>query len=119
MQLFDRQSATSIDTFAVPEAMDPAFATGFGDLTVHEVATDPQHDRRAYLSYYAAGLRALDIQCADPGDNSTCRLVEVGGYLDEDGNDFWGVEAYRRAGSKSTFILGSDRASGLWIFRRE
>ena len=119
VQLFDRQSATSIDTFAVPEAMDPAFATGFGDLTVHEVATDPQHDRRAYLSYYAAGLRALDIQCADPGDNSTCRLVEVGGYLDPNGNDFWGVEAYRRAGSESTFILGSDRASGLWIFRRK
>ena len=31
---------TSLDTFAIPEAMDLTLASGFGDLTVHEVATD-------------------------------------------------------------------------------
>ncbi|MBI4790306.1 MAG: hypothetical protein HY782_25005 [Chloroflexi bacterium] len=40
-----------LDTYAIPEAHDPAFASGFGDLTVHEVATDPQAADRAYLAY--------------------------------------------------------------------
>jgi len=35
-------SLTELDTFVIPEAMDPDFAEGFGDLSVHEVATDPQ-----------------------------------------------------------------------------
>jgi hypothetical protein len=58
----------------------------------------------------------LEIQCSNPGDSSTCELVEVGGYLDPAGNDFWGVEAFVRDGT--TYILGSDRDSGLWIFKR-
>jgi hypothetical protein len=105
-----------LDTYAIPEGHDPAFATGFGDLTVHEVATDPQDSTRAYLSYYAGGLRSLEIQCGDPANVSTCGLVEVGGYLGPSGNDFWGVEAFVRDGQ--TYILGSDRDYGLFIFRR-
>jgi hypothetical protein len=97
-----------LDTYAIDEGHNPAFATGFGDLTVHEVATDPQDASRAYLSYYAGGLRSLQI---DNGE-----LVETGGYLDPNGNNFWGVEAFVRDGQ--TIILGSDRDSGLWIFRR-
>lgn len=96
-----------LDTFAIPEAHSEAYATGFGDLTVHEVATDPARPNRAYLSYYAGGLRALEIQGTE--------LVEIGGYLDPNGNNFWGVEAFVRNGE--TIILASDRDSGLWIFR--
>jgi hypothetical protein len=95
-----------LDTYAIDEAHDEAYATGFGDLTVHEVATHPVDPARSYLSYYAGGLRALEIQGTE--------LVEVGGYLDEDGNNFWGVEVFVRDGR--TIILGSDRDSGLWIF---
>ncbi|HET7735691.1 MAG TPA: hypothetical protein VFK52_06935 [Nocardioidaceae bacterium] len=95
-----------LDTYAIEEAHDEAFATGYGDLTVHEVATDPQHANRAYLSYYAGGLRSLEIQGTE--------LVEVGGYLDKEGNNFWGVEAFVRDGR--TIILASDRDSGLWVF---
>lgn len=105
-----------VDTYAIDEAHMPAFASGFGDLSVHEVATDPQSASHAYLSYYAGGLRSLEIQCANPLDDFTCELVEVGGYLDPDGNNFWGVETFVRNGE--TIILGSDRDSGLWIFRR-
>jgi hypothetical protein len=118
-----------LDTYAIPEAMNSAFATGFGDLSVHEVATDPQDPSRAYLSYYAGGLRSLEIStnstvCSAQSDTAPC-LVEVGGYLDPDtdgagpdagGNNFWGVEAFVRNGE--TIILGSDRDSGLWIFKR-
>jgi len=106
---------TELDTFAIPEAMDPAFAEGFGALSVHEVAVDPQDPSLAYLSYYAGGLRAIQIQCSNPADTSTCELVEVGGYLDPLGNEFWGVETQVRDGV--TYIFASDMDSGLWIFR--
>lgn len=105
-----------LDTYAIDEGHDITKAFGFGDLTVHEVATDPQDASFAYLSYYAGGLRSLEIQCSNPLDETTCELVEVGGYLDPAGNNFWGVETFVRNGQ--TIILGSDRDSGLWIFRR-
>ena len=112
-----------VDTFAVPEAMDEDFAD-FGTLSVHEVAVDPLNPRLAYLAYYEAGLRAIEIvennpaRCAAEGgageNESTC-LVEVGGYLDPAGNDFWGVETLAVNGE--TYIFASDRNTGLWIFR--
>ncbi|GLZ27864.1 hypothetical protein Lesp02_00540 [Lentzea sp. NBRC 105346] len=95
-----------LDTFAIPEAMDPAYAVGFGDLTVHEVATDPNNPNRAYLSYYAGGMRSLTIVGT--------ALTETGGYLAPNGNDFWGVEAFTRNGK--TYVAGSDRDDGLYLF---
>lgn len=56
----------------------------------------------------------MQIQSASPTDPTTCELVEVGGHLDPDGNNFWGVETFVRDGQ--TYILPSDRGSGLWIF---
>ncbi len=118
VHLFDAATGQDLDTFAIPEAMDPAFATGFGDLTVHEVATDPNDWSLMYLSYYSGGLRALQIQCGDDTDTSTCELVEVGGYLDPAGNNFWGVETVDDpANLGQTLILASDRDSGLFVFR--
>ncbi len=103
-----------LDTYAISEAMNPSFATGYGDLTVHEVATDKREANRAYLSYYNGGLRSLEIRCQ--GNSGKCSLVEVGGYLDPNGNNFWGVETFVRDGC--TYIAGSDRDSGLWLFKR-
>ena len=48
-----------LDTYAIDEAHDPAFAVGFGDLTVHEVATDTTDPSRAYHSYRSGGLWAF------------------------------------------------------------
>lgn len=112
-----------IDTYAVPEALDPAYATGFGNLTIHEVKTDPRPDRQfAYASWYDAGLRVFRY-----GSDG---LTEVGHYIAEGGNDFWGVypvlqklrpeEASRGEGNKvghRPLLLMSDRDSGLWILR--
>ena len=114
--LLDAQTLEPLDTYAIPEAHDPDFAFGFGDLSVHEVAVDPQEPSLAYLSYYSGGPRAIQIQCSNPSDTSTCKLLEVGGYLDPEGNDFWGVETFVGDDGK-TYILASDRDSGLWIFR--
>jgi hypothetical protein len=104
-----------LDTFAIDEAHEEAYAVDFGDLSVHEVATHPIAADQAYLAYYSGGLRSIEIQCSDPNNQSTCDLVETGSYLDEEGNDFWGVETFVRNGN--TYILASDRDSGLWVFR--
>jgi hypothetical protein len=100
---------TELDTYAIPEAMDPAYAEGFGDLSVHEVATDPTNPDLAYLSYYSGGLRAIQIVDG--------QLVEVGGFIAPGGSNFWGVEVWTHPATGEEYILASDRDSGLWIFQ--
>ena len=124
VHLFNATTMAGLDQYAIDESRDEDFATGFGDLSVHEVAVDPLNANLAYLSYYAGGLRAIEIsesasRCTAEDDDATrtapC-LIEVGGYLDDEGNNFWGVETIVRNGV--VYILASDRDSGLWIFRR-
>ena len=101
-------SISQIDTFTVPEAQDPAYASGFGTLSVHEVAIDPNPARKlAYISYYSAGFRIL--QYGNSG------LQEVGAFIDEGGNNFWGVEVHNIG--KEQYVLASDRDFGLYIFQ--
>jgi hypothetical protein len=96
-----------IDTFAVPESQDPAFALNSGDLSVHEIAMDPNPGSKlAYSSYYTAGFRVFEY------DNTGIR--EVGAFIDEGGNNFWGVEVHHVNGRR--VILASDRDFGLYIF---
>ncbi len=111
VHLLDAGTLEEIDNYAVAEGIDPAFASGFGALSVHEVATDKSDPSLAYLSYYAAGIRVIRI-----GHDG---IEEVGHYIDANGNDFWGVEAHTLPDDPTgeTLILGSDRDSGLWIFR--
>jgi hypothetical protein len=116
VHLYDAATGEELDTYAIDEAHQEDKAFGFGDLTVHEVAVDPQDASLAYLSYYGGGMRAIQIQCSDQSDTSTCELAEVGGYLDPLGNDFWGVEAFV-GDDGQTYVLGSDMDSGLWVFR--
>jgi hypothetical protein len=101
-------SISQISTYSVPEAQDPAYATGFGDLSVHEVAMDPDNSDIAYLSYYAAGLRVVKY-----GKHG---ITEVGAFIDEGGNNFWGVEVWKDKRGKK-YVLASDRDHGLYIFR--
>jgi hypothetical protein len=124
VHLLDRATLTDLDTYAIPEAMDPDFADGFGALSVHEVAFDPVDSMRAYLSYYSGGLRALDISCPSPPSTTGCTLVEVGGFIDPDtdgtgadpgGNEYWGVET--RTINGQTYVFASDLDGSLWIFR--
>ncbi|MGH2918927.1 MAG: hypothetical protein ACRDLS_10085, partial [Solirubrobacteraceae bacterium] len=83
------------------------YATEFGDLSVHEVAMDPDASTRlAYVSYYAAGFRVLKY-----GKDG---LREVGAFVDEGANNFWGVEVHRIHGKQ--YVLASDRDYGLYIF---
>jgi len=110
-----------IGTYAVPEAMDHRYADDFGALSVHEVKTDPRKDvNLAYFSYYAAGFRVAEFGAGG--------ITEVGRFIDEGGNDFWGVfpigdesegHGYKKVhvpGKLKELILASDRDYGLYIF---
>ncbi len=100
-------SISQIDTYAVPESQDPAYATGFGALSVHEVAMSSQQGI-AYLSYYSAGVRVVKY-----GKNG---IEEVGAFIDQGGNNFWGVEAWTDENGVE-YILASDRDYGLYILK--
>jgi hypothetical protein len=96
-----------LDTYAIPQTHDPRYAENFGDLSVHEVAMSEKRDDLAYFSYYAGGFRVVEI--------NNGRLVEVGSYIAQNGNNFWGVQVLRRDGKE--YVLASDRDYGLYIFR--
>lgn len=120
IRMYDAGTFQELDQFAIPEAHDPAYASGFGDLSVHEVATDPDQDL-VYVSYYSGGFRVMTYV----GGN----LVELGAFIagegmtttsgtpvTQDGNNFWGVEVHKHPNGQK-YILASDRDSGVWIFQ--
>jgi hypothetical protein len=96
-----------LDTYAIPEAMDPEFATRHGDLSVHEVATSLERNDLAYLAYYAGGLRVIRIE-----DD---RLVEAGRFIDVAGNNLWGVQVFHHEDRE--YVAASDLDFGLYVFR--
>ena len=120
VHLFDAATFKDLDQYSISEAHDPAHATGSGDLSVHEVATDPDADL-AYLSYYSGGLRVVSY--------SGKKITEVGAFIagpgmrttsnrpvTQTGNNFWGVEVHKHPNGQK-YILASDRDSGVWIFQ--
>ena len=106
--LYDAKTSALIDDFAIPEGVDARYASGFGDLSIHEFATDPETNL-AYSAYYSGGLRVLRFSRANG-------LEEVGKFIDQDGSNFWGVEHYTdKAGNR--LIVGSDRDYGLYLLK--
>ncbi|HEX8159123.1 MAG TPA: hypothetical protein VF526_17190, partial [Solirubrobacteraceae bacterium] len=106
--LYDAKTSALIGDFAIPEGVDERYASGFGDLSIHEFATDPETNL-AYSSYYAGGLRVLRFSRA-------AGLEEVGRFIDEGGSNFWGVEQFTdKDGNR--LIAGSDRDYGLYIVK--
>jgi hypothetical protein len=103
-----------VDSYAIPEALDPDFAFGFGDLSIHEIAMDPGQNL-AYSSYYAGGMRVFSF--------GSSGIEEVGHYIDANGNNFWGVETFVPSGNAAgnlegkRLFAGSDRDFGIFIFR--
>jgi hypothetical protein len=116
LNLFRREAGKveRIDSYAIPEALDPAYAFGFGDLSIHEIATDPGQNL-AYSSYYAGGMRVFRF--------GEFGIEEVGHYIDEEGNNFWGVETFVPSSSLAgrlegkRLFAGSDRDYGIFIFK--
>jgi len=94
-----------VDFYAPAEGQNEAFAENFGDMTVHEVAADPDKDL-VYVSHYALGMRALRYDASG--------LEEVGAFVEQGGSNYWGVEVHKMNGK--TYILGAGRDRGLRIF---
>ena len=103
----DGGKLVQVDTYAVPEAHNPAFASGFGDLSGHEVATSQVNPKLAYFSYYAAGFRVAKVQ--------NDQITEVGHFIDDGGSNFWGVQTFVVDGVE--YVAASDRDFGLYILR--
>ena len=79
-----------------------------GDTTMHNIVVDG--GTTAYISWYAEGMRVVDFS----GDT----LTETAHFVDTvDGSNFWGVYLYEHSNG-ITYILGSDRSTGLWIFNK-
>jgi hypothetical protein len=107
VHLYNAATMQDVDQYYVPESQDPAFADGFGDLSVHEVATDPERNL-AYISYYGAGFRVVSYGAGG--------FREVGRYIDAGGNDFWGVEVHKHPNGQK-YVLASDRDSGVYLLQ--
>jgi len=96
-----------LDTYAIDQARDPQFADGYGDLSVHEVATSRKDPTLAYYSYYTGGLRVARI--------AKNQLVEKGRFIQQGGSKLWGVDVFEHGGEE--LVAASDRDEGLYIFR--
>lgn len=75
-----------------------------GDRTMHNVVVDG--GTHAYISWYREGMRVVDFS----GDT----LTEIA-HWSEGQASFWGVYLHDHPNG-NTYILGSDRFSGLYIF---
>ncbi len=102
LDVSDPTNIVELDQFATEGVLaNPPLA---GDRTMHNVVVDG--GTRAYISWYREGMRVVDFG----GDT----LTEVGHYADDE-TSFWGVYLHQHENGNS-YILGSDRFSGLWIF---
>lgn len=100
----DPRKIVELGQFATPGSMqNPPLP---GDHSIHNVVLDGQ---RAYISWYADGVWVVDFTLP-------AKPVEVAHFVDKAaGSDFWGVYLFKHPNGRS-YILGSDRSTGLWIF---
>ncbi len=112
-----------IGYYAPEEAAYPTKAFGFGDLTMHNVEVDPLNRNQSYVSWYSAGMRALEYRPGHFRSNAngegsySWNVHEVGRWIDPQGSNFWGVTVTNIGGQQ--YILASDRNTGLHIFTWE
>lgn len=108
--LYETDSLTELDQYAIDEAADENFAVGFGDLTVHEVAmeSNPNLANLAYYAYYNGGFRVTSFETGD--------LVEIGAFIDDEGSNFWGVQLAGQYQGRR-LIVASDMDFGLQLFQ--
>lgn len=102
LDVTDPANIVELDQFATEGVFaNPPFQ---GDRTMHNVVVDD--GTRAYISWYREGMRVVDFS----GDN----LTEIAHWTSEN-TSFWGVYLHDHPNG-NTYILGSDRFSGLYIF---
>jgi len=107
-RLLNADTLGEIDQYYIAEASDPAFGVGFGDIDVHEVATGRGPDADlAYFAHYSGGIRVARFDATG--------ITEVGAFIDQGGNDFWGVQLTDKFVSGNRVVAYSDRDYGLYL----
>ncbi|MGH2660022.1 MAG: PA domain-containing protein, partial [Actinomycetota bacterium] len=107
-RLLDANTLQEIDQFYISEASDPTFAVGFGDVDVHEVATGRGPDADlAYFAHYSGGIRVARFDATG--------ITEIGRFIDQGGNDFWGVQLTDKFVNGRRVVAFSDRDYGLYL----
>ncbi|MGH2528944.1 MAG: PA domain-containing protein [Actinomycetota bacterium] len=107
-RLLDANTLQEIDQFYISEASDPTFAVGFGDVDVHEVATGRGPDANlAYFAHYSGGIRVARFDATG--------ITEIGRFIDQGGNDFWGVQLTDKFVNGRRVVAFSDRDYGLYL----
>lgn len=107
--LIDQRTMQEVDAYAIRQAIDEKFATGFGNFTIHDFHPDPRFGMNlTYASWYMGGLRVLRF-------GRQVGLRELGHWIGR-GINFWGVFALKRA-NKRPLLLMSDMDYGLYVLR--
>ncbi len=102
LDVSDPSNIIELDQFATEGVF--ANPTLPGARTMHNIVVDG--GTRAYISWYLEGIRVVDFS----GDTLTEVAHWTDGYA-----DFWGVYLHDHPNG-NTYILGSDRSTGLFIF---
>ena len=107
-RLLDAITLAEIDQFYIAEASDPQHAVGSGDVDVHEVATGRGLDANlAYFAHYSGGIRVTRFDATG--------ITEIGRFIDQGGNDFWGVQLTDKFVNGRRVVAFSDRDYGLYL----
>ncbi len=80
-----------------------------GDRTIHNIVVD--EGTNAYIAWYLEGMRVVEFE----GDTLSEVAHWTGDNASGEGANFWGVYLHDHPDGNS-YILGSDRNSGLFIF---
>lgn len=133
----------TIGYYAPAEIADPQYASGAGDLSMHNLETDMLDRDRTFVSWYSLGMRVLEYRPGHFHTNAngegsySWNIHEVGRWIaggtpaadaelapfvaqhglelaDLQGSNFWGVTQTEIDGTR--YVLGSDRNTGLFIF---
>jgi len=120
MDVTDPGNMVQVGSFATEFTLPPDNADKAGTRDAHNVVVDGD---RAYWAWYFNGIRVVDFADCDAGDGfEGCTPTEVAHYgggdfgTEHPPQDFWGVYLHQIPATGNTYILGSDRNGGLWIF---
>ncbi len=120
MDVTDPANMVQIGSFVTEGVLPPANAGLAGTRDAHNVVVAGD---RAYWAWYYEGLRVVEFSDCDAGDGfENCTPTEVAHFgggdfgTEEPETNFWGVYLHTLPTDGKTYILGSDRNGGLWIF---
>lgn len=119
LDVTDPANMVQVGSYATENALPPTNIDAMGTRDAHNVVV---RGTTAYWAWYYEGIRVVEFSDCQAGDGfEGCTPTEVahfgGGDFGEEEppQDFWGVYLHDHPNG-STYILGSDRDGGLWIF---